>query len=54
MAFSRMMGGPGPDFGTWESTISFHAIAPCPTHFTFFVKWVGNHEFSPAETVKLL
>jgi hypothetical protein len=28
--------------------------APCPIHFTFFVKWVGKHEFTPAETVIML
>jgi len=27
--------------------------APCHIHFTSFVKWVGNHEFNPAETVKM-
>jgi hypothetical protein len=28
--------------------------APCPIHFTFFVKWVGNREFDPSATVKVL
>jgi hypothetical protein len=28
--------------------------APCPIHFTFFVKWVGNYEINPARAVKIL
>jgi hypothetical protein len=26
---------------------SFCYRLPCPIHFTFFVKWVGNHEITP-------
>jgi hypothetical protein len=29
-------------------------IAPRPIHFTFFVKWVGNHELNPTGTVIML
>jgi len=27
--------------------------APCPIHFTFFVKWVGNLKIDPTGTVNL-
>jgi len=32
----------------------FECKAPCPIHFTFFVKWVGDHEINLTEIVKML